>query len=97
MYISGYERIIFGFPVWASIFTPPLRTFIEGNAEKLKGKRIAVFACQSGSGAEKAFAKLAKCIGIEAFERTAVFIDPKSKPNEKNDAQLEVFCDALMG
>ena len=95
--ISGYERIIFGFPVWASNFTPPLRTFIEDNAEKLKGKRIAAFACQSGAGAEKAFAKLARCIGIETFERTAVFIDPNSKPDDKKNAQLEVFCDALMG
>ena len=97
MDISGYERIIFGFPVWASNFTPPLRTFIEDNAEKLKGKRIAAFACQSGAGAEKAFAKLAKCIGIEAFEQTEVFIDPKSKPDEKKDAQLEDFCNALIG
>ena len=97
MDISGYERIIFGFPVWASNFTPPLRTFIEDNAEGLKGKRIAAFACQSGAGAEKAFAKLARCIGIEAFEQTAVFIDPKSKPDEKKDAQLEVFCNSLMG
>ena len=97
MDISGYERIIFGFPVWASNFTPPLRTFIEDNAEKIKGKRIAAFACQSGAGAEKAFAKLAKCMGIEAFEQTEVFIDPKSKPDEKKDAQLEVFCNALIG
>ena len=97
MDISRYERIIFGFPVWASNFTPPLRTFIEDNAEKLKGKRIAAFACQSGAGAEKAFAKLSRCIGIEAFEQTAVFIDPKSKPDEKKDAQIEVFCNALMG
>lgn len=94
--LSGYERIIFGFPVWASNFTPPLRTFIEDNAEKLKGKRIAAFACQSGAGAEKAFAKLAKCIGIEEFEKIEVFIDPKSKPDEKKGAQLEVFCNALM-
>ena len=35
---SQYERIIFGFPVWASNFTPPLRTFIENNAGKLKVK-----------------------------------------------------------
>lgn len=97
MDISGYERIIFGFPVWASNFTPPLRTFIEDSAEKLKGKKIAAFACQSGAGAEKAFAKLAKCIGIEAFEQTEVFLDPKSKPDEKKDAQIEVFCNMLMG
>ena len=45
-----YDRIIFGFPVWAGSITPPIRTFIREN--DLKGKHIAAFACQSGSGAE---------------------------------------------
>lgn len=90
--LSAYDRIIFGFPVWASNFTPPLRTFIEDHAEALKGKRFAAYACQSGVGAEKAFVKLAKCIGIDGFERTAVFIDPKAKPNTQNDERLEAFC-----
>ena len=65
--LTGYERIIFGFPVWASNFTPPLRTFIENNADGLKGKRFSAYACQSGSGAKKALGKLAKCIGIETL------------------------------
>ena len=94
--LSKYERIIFGFPVWASNFTPPLRTFIEDNAEKLKGKRFAAFACQSGSGAEKAFVKLAKCAGISDFEQKAVFLDPKAKPDDKKKEQIEDFCEALM-
>ncbi|MBR1854103.1 MAG: flavodoxin [Lachnospiraceae bacterium] len=90
-----YDRIIFAFPVWASNFAPPLRTFIEKHAEALRGKRFAAFACQSGSGAEKAFAKLAKCIGIVDFELTAVFIDPKAKQDESKDGQIEAFCNSL--
>lgn len=93
--LSGYDRIIFGFPVWASNFTPPLRTFIEEHSDGLKDKRFSAFACQSGSGAEKAFGKLAKCIGIDAFEQTAVFIDPKAKQDANKDEQIEAFCRAL--
>ncbi len=93
--LAAYDRIIFGFPVWASNFTPPLRTFIEDHAEELKGKRFAAFACQSGAGAEKALAKLAKCIGIVDFELTAVFIDPKEKQDKSKDGQIEAFCGAL--
>ena len=93
--LENYDRIVFGFPVWASNFTPPLRTFIEENKEKLGGKKIASFACQSGAGAEKAFAKLAKCIGIESIEKTAVFIDPKEKASEEKNEQILEFCKIL--
>ena len=93
--LTEYDQVIFGFPVWASNFTPPIRTFIEENKEALKGKRFAAFACQSGGGAEKALAKLAKSIGIDAFERTVILIDPRTKKNESTDAQINSFCDAL--
>ena len=91
--LTGYERIIFGFPVWASNFTPPLRTFIESNTDALKGRKFSAFACQSGRGAERAFVKLAKCIGIDGFDKTVVFFDPKAKPDEKKDEQIEAFCE----
>jgi flavodoxin len=87
-----YDRIIFGFPVWASTFTPPIRTFVTDNIDALKGKKFAAFACQSGNGAEKAFIKLAKCIGIDSFDSTAIFIDPKTRPDEKKDAAIDSFC-----
>lgn len=93
--LSSYERIVFGFPVWAGTFTPPLRTFIENNKEALSGKHFASFACQGGSGAEKAFDKLAKCIGIESFESTGIFIDPKEKQTEETDAAIEAFATSL--
>ena len=93
--LTEYERIVFGFPVWASNFTPPLRTFIEDYKEQLKGKEFAAFACQAGSGAEKAFVKLAKCLEIDGFAKTAVFIDPKAKESAEKDEQIAEFCSAL--
>ncbi len=94
--LADYDRIIFGFPVWASNYTPPLRTFIIENEGALKEKRIAAFACQSGAGAEKALGKLAKSLDIGEFELTAVFNDPKSKASKKKNDQIEAFCESLI-
>lgn len=93
--LSEVDRIIFGFPVWASNFAPPIRTFIENNREALAGKRFAAFACQAGSGGEKAIAKLAKCLNETAFEQTAVFNDPKARRSEETDLMIDKFANAL--
>ncbi|MCR5481729.1 MAG: flavodoxin [Clostridia bacterium] len=95
--LASYDRIIFGFPVWAATFTPPIRTFICDNMELLKGKKFAAFACQSGNGAEKAFEKLANYIGIDAFETTAIFFDPKMRPDGQKDAEIDDFAEKLLG
>ena len=81
--LSLYDRIVFGFPVWAANIAPPIRTFIRDN--HLDGKKIAAFACESGSGAEKAFAKLKAALGIAALEAETVLIDPKTRPSAEND------------
>ncbi|MCR4896337.1 MAG: flavodoxin [Lachnospiraceae bacterium] len=94
--LSAYDQIVLGFPVWAGTFAPPLRTFVEDNAAALKGKHLSTYACQGGSGAEKAFVKLSKTLGIESFEHTAIFNDPKARPEEGKDAQIEEFCKALV-
>ena len=90
---AAYGRIIFGFPVWASTIAPPLRTFIRSNA--LKGKKIAAFACQTASGAEKAFVKLKDELGIDALEAELTLLDPKIKPDPANEEKLRAFCDSL--
>ena len=90
---TAYDRVILGFPVWASNITPPLRTFVTEN--DLRGKRIAAFACQSGNGAEKAFDRLKACLGIDALEAELVLIDPKDKPSVDNERKIEDFCVAL--
>ena len=90
--LDEYDRIVFGFPVWASNFTPPIRTFIEDNREQLKGKQFVAFACQSGAGAEKAFAKLAKCLGIDDFAKTAIFMIPRIKKVRRRTSRLRSFA-----
>lgn len=90
---SAYDRIVLGFPVWASNVAPPIRTFIRDN--DLSGKSLAFLACQSGNGAEKAFAKLKKALGTEEVTAQLVLIDPKSKPTEENEQKLRDFADKL--
>lgn len=87
---AAYERIVFGFPVWASSVAPPLRTFIRDN--DLAGKRFAAFACQAGNGAEKAFLKLQAALGVEALDAELILIDPKTRPSEENEKKLAAFC-----
>ena len=90
---SVYDRIVFGFPVWAGNVTPPLRTFIKEN--DLSGKRFAAFACQSGAGAEKAFEKLKTALGIRELDAELVLIDPKTKPDPINEKKISGFCGKL--
>ncbi|MBQ9010076.1 MAG: flavodoxin [Clostridia bacterium] len=87
-----YDTIIFGFPVWAGNITPPIRTFLRDN--RLNAGRYAAYACQSGSGAEKAFGKLKDCLGHPLSE-TLILIDPKDKPDPAKDRQIDAFCQAL--
>ena len=88
---SKYDRVIIGFPVWASNMAPPIRTFVKENLDSIKDKKIAVFACQGGNGAEKAFEKLKTLLGIEAFEAKLILIDPKTKVNSENDEKIKAF------
>ncbi len=90
---GAYDRIVFGFPVWASNVAPPIRTFVKDN--DLSGKRFAAFACEGGSGAEKAFAKLKNALGNASFDAELVLIDPKARPDAANDEKIAAFCDAL--
>ena len=90
---EAYDRVIFGFPVWAGNVTPPIRTFVK--EQDLREKRIAAFACQSGAGAEKAFGKLKAALGIETLEAELVLIDPKDKPSAEHEKKLEAFCTEL--
>ena len=90
---AAYDRVIFGFPIWAGNVTPPIRSFIKEN--DLRHKRIAAFACEGGSGAEKAFLKLKAALGIETLERELVLIDPKTRPSEENERKIGDFCAAF--
>ena len=92
---EDYDCVILGFPVWAGNPAPPIRTFIQDNADGLRTKRISAFACQSGSGAEKALAKLKSMLNIESFQSELILIDPKDKPDPDNDRKIMAFCEKI--
>ena len=89
---EAFDQIILGFPVWAGNLAPPLRTFLRDNAAALDGKRVAAFACQSGSGADKAFSRLEALLGSALFARL-VLIDPLTRPRAENEEKLCGFCE----
>ena len=39
---AGYERVILGFPVWAGNVTPPIRSFIAENRNRLRNMTVSV-------------------------------------------------------
>lgn len=92
---DSYDRIIFGTPVWASSFTPPIRSFVEENRDALKDKKLAVFVCYSGGGADKAIEKLRAFLEIERFDAELILVDPKDRPNEENDQKIMAFCNQI--
>ena len=90
---EDYDLVILGFPVWAGNVTPPIRTFVS--EQTLRAVPVAAFACESGAGAEKAFAKLMECAGIDRLRETLILIDPKTKPSAENERRIADFCAAL--
>ena len=88
-----YDQVIIGFPVWAANVAPPVRTFVRDN--DISEKTVAAFACQSGSGAEKAFYRLVQAAGINSLDASLVLIDPKDKPDPENDRKIEAFCESM--
>ena len=92
---EDWDRILLGFPVWAGTVAPPLRTFLRDHGKELAGKPAAAFACQSGSGGEKALKKLAALLGREIFAAELVLSDPKSRPKPENEEKIAGFCGKL--
>ena len=92
-----YDCIIFGSPVWASCFTPPIRTFIKENKEKITGKKIAAFFCFSGGGADKAAEKLKAFVGADSFSAYISLIDPKNKETDETEKKIRDFSKAVSG
>ncbi len=92
---EDYACVVLGTPVWAGTFAPPLRTFAHQYRAALSGKTLGFFACMSGSGAERAEAKLAKFLGVDAFRASLALVDPKDRPDPETDGKIDAFCAAL--
>jgi len=90
---EDYDLVILGTPVWASSFTPPLRTFLEDN--DLTGKKIAVIATSAGGDSTKCIASLKEASKADSFVAELSLIDPKSKPSEENEKKIAGFIDKI--
>ena len=90
-----YDRVIIGTPVWASNCAPPIRTFLTEHADEIREKKLGMYVCYSGGGAEKAIAKMKKCIGTEDTMAEMSLIDPLKKPEESGRV-VEDFCKAFL-
>lgn len=91
---ADYDTIILGTPVWASSITPPLRTFIKENIETLKQKKIFIYFCFSGGGADKALDKFKKEFGLTIIENL-ILVDPKDNDNAENRKMIKDFCEII--
>ncbi len=85
--IDEYDTIFIGTPIWASSYTPPIASFLE--RVSIKGKKIALFACHAGGGAEKCFEKLKSQLNDNQIIGTITFTDPVKEEREKIKAQLK--------
>ncbi len=92
---SDYDLVIIGTPVWASNFTPPLRTFFENN--DLTGKKIAVIATSAGGDSAKCVEAVKTAAGADSLAAVLSLVDPKEKPSDENEKQIAAFIDTCKG
>jgi len=92
--LSQYEKIVIGTPVWAGTFAPPILTFLTDYP--FKDKKVFLFACHSGGGGEKCFAKLKTRLIGNSVTGTTDFIEAIKDKDENNAAKIAAFCDAIL-
>ena len=92
---SDYDLVIIGTPVWASNFTPPLRTFLENN--DLTGKKIAVIATSAGGDSAKCVEAVKAAAKADSLAAVLSLVDPKEKPSDENEKQIAAFIDTCKG
>ncbi len=78
--LNGYDTIFIGTPIWAGVYTPPIKSFLS--QYNIKGKRIALFACRGGEGDDKCFLKLKAALPGNTFIGEKDFVEPKNNPDE---------------
>ena len=89
---ADYELVIIGTPVWASNFTPPLRTFFENN--DLTGKKIAAIVTSAGGDSAKCLEAIKTAAKTDSLAAVLSLIDPKNSPSEEKEKQILEFINA---
>ena len=87
--LDKYDEVILANPIWASNITPPLRSFIIKNRNKLKDKKISIVLSYSGGGDKKVIEKFRECLDVSCFQQVLVL---KNSRKSNIDKQIEEFC-----
>ena len=101
---KGAKKFIWGGKSAVMGEMPPLKPYefdadkydcVKENLKSLKDKKITSFACQAGSGAEKAFERLKEALGIHKLDATLILIDPKTRQNSENEDKIIEFVNSI--
>lgn len=88
-----YDIIIFATPIWASSFTPPIKSFLHEH--DLENKKIALISCSAGGDVQKCRQQLLLLTKSAALTAELNLIEPlKMEINALNDCVYE-FCTKL--
>ncbi|MEM1484880.1 flavodoxin [Oscillospiraceae bacterium PP1C4] len=90
--LSRYKTIIIGTPIWAGLYTPPIKSFLS--QYKIQDKLIALFACHGGGGAKKCFAKLKGELSENRMIGEIDFPEPR-KNQEESSAKAAKWAASL--
>ncbi len=88
-----YDLILLGTPIWAGTLAPPLRTFLRAN--RLEGKKAALFASCSGGSADKCFAEIKKEIPGSSVLAELRLVDPAKGGKPEELRRIADFCAKL--
>lgn len=92
--LSKYDSIIIGTPVWANSFAPPLNTFVH--RYQFSNKKVALFACHGGGGANKCFKNFHDALPGNQFIGEIDFVDPLKKSSEEKMQKAILWAESLV-
>jgi len=90
--VADYDMVIIGTPVWASTYSPPIRTTLS--RLDLEGKKVGFFYCHDGGPGkiEEAFRSEvdgSHLVGIKSF------VKPLKDDIHEIDKEIEAFAQTL--
>jgi flavodoxin len=91
--LESYDTIVVGTPTWAGSMTSPIRSFLSH--EKLKGKNVYLFACNSGGKDDKCFAQMSKYLEGTTLKGWVSFKQPDEENFKDIKDTLDQFCKAI--
>lgn len=91
--LDTYDRIIFGTPIWAGGFTPPLLSFLTENT--IKDKKISLYACNKGGSSQKCFSNFKDHLKDNEIIQTMEFKEPKEADKNLLEDKLDKFISKI--